>query len=239
MVCADCTLLPRVLLPSEVGHPQNIPPGLRSLCTAWQHSYRRLSSSAYVRSWTAFSWKTNQFLMKRKPIILIQSSPFLCLCWQSQAMGSGLPSVWIGSYVMYRIFYIKSKAQVGSRRKINIPMNGWVLPKCLLHLTAAFTLNFLLFWFLFPSPHPEKNRLKGCCHLNALFYSQWLFYAEMSREWHFKQTEGRQTSPIRRANCCFLNTQGWQLFSIPTVPRKMRADDSSSSDCNFCWCANL
>lgn len=59
VVCAGCTLLPRALLPSEVGHPQNTPPCLRSLCTAWQRSYRHLSSSECVRSWTTFSWKIN------------------------------------------------------------------------------------------------------------------------------------------------------------------------------------
>ena len=66
VVCADCTLPPRALLPSEVGHPQNTPPCLHSLCTAWQHSYRQLSSSECVRSWIASSWKTNHFWIKKK-----------------------------------------------------------------------------------------------------------------------------------------------------------------------------
>lgn len=186
MVCADCTLLPRVLLPSEVGHPQNIPPCLRSLCTAWQHSYRHLSSSVCVRSWTAFSWKKKQFLIKGKPIILIQFSPFLCLCRQSQAMGSGLPSVWTGSYVIYQTFYMKGKAQVGSRRKSNIPYEWLGLAKVPVSFDCCFYFELPPFLISFSLPTPRKNRLKGCCHLNTLFYSQQLFYAETSREWHFK-----------------------------------------------------
>lgn len=163
VACACCTLLPRVLLPSAVEHPQNKHPCSHSLCTAWQHNYRHLSSSECVRSWTAFFWKTNQSLVKGNPRILIQSSPFPCLHGQSQAPRWALPSG------ISQVFHLKCEAQEGDKGKWNIPWEWLGCAKLFGLAAATCALNFLLFSIPFPSCSSQTWSMKGWCLVNNLF----------------------------------------------------------------------
>lgn len=219
VVCADCTLPPRALLPSEVGHPQNTPPCLHSLCTAWQHSYRQLSSSECVRSWIASSWKTNHFwIKKKKKVILIQSSPFLCLHWRSWAMRSGLLSVWSGSYIMYQIDYLKSKAKAGE--KLVFHMHGWKSSKHLFHVPAATsTLNLHLSWLFSHLPPPVKKKTSTKQSMKK-FYSQQLFYVEMNKECHFKEDMRGDKPLLREEQSAAFSALKGDNYSVSSYSKK-------------------